>query len=229
MSSTLTSSSGTGIFDNPSTIMLDTRSVGITLIFWLLGSIATLAGTLVFIEYGLTIPRWSVSASDTKIFTPRSGGEFNYLNYLIKKPKFLASCVYGVTFVLVGNAAANALSFASHLVSTSTHYDAIDGTPSRTTSNMVRGIAIGTMTAVCLLHGIWRRAGIAVNNVFAIFKLLMLLMIIILGFMSIGGKVFHTHPPAAANLSPSHSFKNKQTDPYGYASAYLAVVFSFGG
>lgn len=44
-------SSGTGIFDTPSTIMHDTRSVGFTLIFWLLGSIAAIAGTLCFIEY----------------------------------------------------------------------------------------------------------------------------------------------------------------------------------
>jgi amino acid transporter len=209
--------------------MLYTGSVGVTLVFWLLGSIATLAGTFVFIEYGLTIPRWALSSSDTKIFTPRSGGEFNYLNYLIKSPKFLASCIYGVTFVLIGNAAANALSFASHLVSVSGHYDAIDGTPSRKVSNIVRGVAIGTMTAVCLLHGIWRRAGIAVNNVFALFKLLMLLMIIILGFMSIGGKVFHTPSPAADNLSPNNSFKNAQGSAYGYAEAYLAIVFTFGG
>ncbi|KAH8593103.1 amino acid/polyamine transporter I [Bisporella sp. PMI_857] len=219
---------GTGIFDTPSSIMYDTHSVGFTLIFWLLGSIATLAGTFVFIEYGLTIPRWQLSSSDTKIFTPRSGGEFNYLNYLLKTPKFFASCVYGVTFVLIGNAAANALSFAAHVV-TASGDDVYHGASSEKVSNTVRGIAVATMTAVCLLHGIWRRAGIWVNNMFAIFKLLMLLIIIILGFMSIGGKVFDTPPPVSDNLSPSNSFKNAQTDAYGYAEAYLSIVFTFGG
>ena len=209
--------------------MFDTQSVGITLIFWLLGSIATIAGTLVFIEYGLTIPRWSLNALDAKIYTPRSGGEFNYLNYLVKSPKYLVSCLYGVTFVLIGNAAANALSFASHVLSASPAHNAIDGTPSTNTNNLVRVIAIATMTGVCLLHGIWRRAGIVINNGFAIFKLLMLLMIIILGFMSIGGKVFHTDPPAGQNLAPSKSFKNPSTNAYGYAEAYLSVVFAFGG
>ena len=219
---------GIGIFDNPSNIMYGTRSVGVTLIFWLLGSIAAFAGTLVFIEYGLTIPRWSLTLNNEKIFTPRSGGEFNYLNYLIKTPKFFASCVYGVIFVVIGNAAANALSFASHIV-TASGYDAIDGIPSKGVSNTVRGVAVATMTAVCLLHGIWRRAGIAVNNAFAIFKLLMLLMIIILGLVSIGGGVFDAPPPAADNLAPSNSFKNAQTGAYGYAEAYLGVVFAYGG
>ena len=104
-----------------------------------------------------------------------------------------------------------------------------DGTPSKRISNMVSGIAVVTMTGVCLLHGIWRRAGIVVNNTFAFFKLLMLLMIIILGFMSIGGKVFNTSPPVSDNLTPSKSFKNAQTEAYGYAEAYLSVVFAFGG
>jgi amino acid transporter len=208
--------------------MYDTHSVGFTVIFWLLGSIATIAGTLVFIEYGLTIPRWQVSSFDRKIFTPRSGGEFNYLNYLLKTPRFFASCVYGITFILIGNAASNALSFASHVV-TASGSDVYRGTPSKKVSNTVRGVAIATITAVCLLHGIWRRAGIVVNNMFALFKLLMLLMIIILGFMSIGGKVFDTPPSISDNLAPSKSFKNTQADAYGYAEAYLSIVFAFGG
>jgi amino acid transporter len=207
--------------------MHDTKSVGITLIFWLLGSIATMAGTFVFIEYGLTLPRWEFNGR--KIFTPRSGGEFNYLNYLIKRPKFFASCVYGIAFILVGNAAANALSFASHVLAAAGKKEVYSDSPPKNLSNNVRAIAIGTMTGVCLMHGIWRRVGIAVNNVFAFFKILMLLMIIILGFMSIGGKVFGTPPPISKNLDPSLSFKNPEKEPYGYAGAYLAVVFTFGG
>lgn len=210
---------GTGIFDTPSTIMHDTRSVGLTLIFWLLGSIATLAGTWCFIEYGLTIPRWQFNGE--KIFTPRSGGEFNYLNYLIKRPQFFATCMYGVIFILIGNASANALSFAIKVLTAAGY--------TNNSENVVRAVAIGTMTGVCLLHGIWRKLGIVVNNVFALFKLLMLLMIIILGFISIGGKVFGAEPAAKSNLDPQNSFKNAQDQPYRYAQAYLGVVFAYGG
>ncbi|KAH8671838.1 amino acid/polyamine transporter I [Tricladium varicosporioides] len=218
---------GTGIFDNPSTIMHDTRSVGYTLIFWLLGSLATMAGTFVFIEYGLTIPRWEINGR--KVFTPRSGGEFNYLNYLVKKPKFLASCMFGIAFILIGNASANALSFASHVLAAAGKSRIYDDSPPADLANLARVIAIATMTGVCFLHGIWRKLGIAINNLFALFKILILLLVIILGFVSIGGTVFGTQSPAGDNFAPNKSFKNAQDQPYGFAQAYLSVVFAFGG
>jgi amino acid transporter len=143
------------------------------------------------------------------------------LNYLLKRPRFLATCVFGVAFILVGNASSNALSFARHVLAAAGYSDNIQ--------NSARGIAIATVTAVCLLHGLWRKLGIAVNNVFAFVKISILVMIIIIGFVSIGGKVFGVEPPAGANLDPHDSFLEAQTDPYGYASAYLAVVFAFGG
>lgn len=131
------------------------------------------------------------------------------------------ACLFGVAFILVGNASANSLSFASHVLAAAGYSGSLQ--------NSVRGIAIGTMTAVCLLHGLWRKLGIAVNNFFAFAKILILIMIIIIGFVSIGGKVFGVEPPAGANLDPYNSFSGAQKEPYGYASAYLAVVFTYGG
>ena len=143
------------------------------------------------------------------------------LNYLLQRPRFLATCVFGVAFILVGNASANALSFASHILAAAGYSGSL--------TNSVRGIAIGTVTAVGLLHGLWRNFGIAVNNVFAFIKILILIMFIIIGFASIGGTVFGVEPAAGANLDPYNSFSGAQTEPYGYASAYLAIVFTFGG
>lgn len=139
----------------------------------------------------------------------------------MKKPRFFAFCVYGVTFVLIGNASANALSFASKVLAAAEY--------NGNTQNAVRAVAVGVMTGVCLMHGIWRKLGIAVNNVFAVFKLLMLLMIIILGFVSLGGRVFGIKPPVTENLDPKKSFAHAQTEAYGYAQAYLGVVFAYGG
>jgi amino acid transporter len=123
--------------------------------------------------------------------------------------------IYGVTFILIGNASANALSFASNVLA------AADYTGN--TQNAVRAIAIGTMTGVCLMHGIWRRLGIVVNNIFALFKLLMMLMIIIVGFMSIGGKVFGTEPTMKTNLDPKNSFVDAQDQPYGVSRCGVCV------
>jgi len=48
---------GTGIFDSPTAIILQTENVGWSLMLWVVGFITTMAGTLMYIEYGLTIPR----------------------------------------------------------------------------------------------------------------------------------------------------------------------------
>lgn len=58
--------------------MQGTRSVGITLLFWLCGVIYTLAGTHLFIEYGLTTPRHKIDGVEQGV--PRSGGTLNYVS-----------------------------------------------------------------------------------------------------------------------------------------------------
>jgi hypothetical protein len=143
------------------------------------------------------------------------------LNYLLKRPPFLATCVFGVVFILVGNASANAMSFAIHVLAAAGYSGSLQ--------NPVRGIAVATVTIVCLLHGMWRRLGIVVNNTFAFIKILMMIMIIIVGFTAIGGKVYGGESPAGANFDPHSSFSGAQNQPYGYAEAYLGVVFTFGG
>jgi hypothetical protein len=69
---------GTGIFMSPSTIIRGTESVGITLLFWLAGAVLTVAGTHMIIEFGLSIPRYTLDGRDQSI--PRSGGTLNYVS-----------------------------------------------------------------------------------------------------------------------------------------------------
>jgi amino acid transporter len=207
---------GTGIFRTPSTVMLGTSSVGVSLIFWVIGAIVSLAGILVYTEFGLTIPRYTFDM--TKESVPRSGGEKNYLEYLLKRPKYLATCLYGVAFILLGNMAGNGVSFAEHFL-LACGVDATNGT--------VRGMAIGVVTFACLIHGLSRKAGIVVNNTFGIIKVLMLLMVFIVGMLSAAG-VFALKP-AKQNLSTSQTFRDASTDSYGYSAAFLAIIFAFGG
>lgn len=69
---------GTGIFMTPGRVMQGTRSTGVSLFFWLAGIIYTLAGTHVYIEYGLNIPRYVFEGIEQGI--PRSGGDLNYVS-----------------------------------------------------------------------------------------------------------------------------------------------------
>jgi hypothetical protein len=69
---------GTGIFMSPSKIMAGTESVGITMLFWLAGAVFTIAGTHLIIEFGLSVPRYTLEGRDQAI--PRSGGILNYVS-----------------------------------------------------------------------------------------------------------------------------------------------------
>ncbi|OCL12418.1 amino acid transporter [Glonium stellatum] len=216
---------GTGIFNTPSTAMRGTRSVGITLLFWLCGAIYTLAGTHLHIEYGLTTPRYEFEGVEQGI--PRSGGALNYLQYVFKKPAYrhktvaLSACVYGLTFILLGNMSGNCIVFAIRT------FQAADIPAS---NGPVRGLAIGIATLACFVHAFSRRGGIWLGNLLAFIKVLILLLIIVTGICAYAG-VFHTRArdTASDNLSTKHAFADAASDPYGYAQAFLAIIFAYAG
>lgn len=55
-----------------------TRSVGITLLFWLFGALTALAGTVLYIEFGLSIPRHLIDGKKEPVV--RNGGDLNYVS-----------------------------------------------------------------------------------------------------------------------------------------------------
>jgi hypothetical protein len=59
--------------------MQGTSSVGLSLIFWVLGAVVAIAGALVFSEFGLTVPRIQIEGQGEKESVPRNGGEKNYV------------------------------------------------------------------------------------------------------------------------------------------------------
>jgi hypothetical protein len=61
-----------------SVIAQNTRSLGLSIIFWFAGSVVALAGTYLYVELGLTIPRFP-RRNGMEICTPRNGGELNYV------------------------------------------------------------------------------------------------------------------------------------------------------
>ena len=54
-----------------------TRSPGVTLMFWLVGAITAVAGAILYIEFGLTIPRHLIDGKSEPV--PRNGGDLNYV------------------------------------------------------------------------------------------------------------------------------------------------------
>jgi hypothetical protein len=70
---------GTGIFNSASVIFTNTQSIGISLLLWASGGIIALAGVILYMEFGLTIPRWPFGPNGEKTSTPRSGDNLNYV------------------------------------------------------------------------------------------------------------------------------------------------------
>lgn len=96
------------------------------------------------------------------------------------------------------------------------------------TNSAVRGLAVGAATVACLIHSFSRRGGIWLGNLFALIKVLMLLLIILTGICAWAG-AFHTPNYAGDNMAINHSFADSSNDSYGYTQAFLAVIFAWSG
>lgn len=92
----------------------------------------------------------------------------------------------------------------------------------------VRGIAIAVATATCFTHAISRRGGILLNNVLALVKVGILLLIIITsivvaarGFKDEAGNVVQN--VIGDNTSGSSAFSDASNEANGYAHAFLSI------
>jgi amino acid transporter len=216
---------GTGIFNSPQRVMRGTNSIGASLLLWFGGTVWCVAGTHVYMEYGLNVPRYTIEGIEQSV--PRSGGDLNYLQYVYRRPAYrrgtmlLSTCLFGVGFIALGNMAGNSINFATRVLKAADIQDPSNGT--------VRGIAIGVATLTCFIHAFSRRGGIWLNNMLAIIKLLILLLIIITAIVVGAGGLPKTENVFAENTSASASFDDASSDANGYAHAFLAIIFSFSG
>ena len=80
---------GSGIFVTPAIILRATDSVGVSLILWILGAVFGLCGLLVWLELGLSIPKFQppeqaldplIEGEGSFENVPRNGGEKNYVS-----------------------------------------------------------------------------------------------------------------------------------------------------
>ena len=128
---------------------------------------------------------------------------------------FLATCLFGIVFIILENTAVNAISFAQNV---------LDAAHAKATPGRIIAIALTANTFCCLLHAISRRWGIIVNNVFGTVKFLILVFIIIIGLIWINRDVAKSN----FDVSTSFSTANSPRLPYRYAEAFLFVIFPYG-
>lgn len=193
---------GTGIFSTPSSILGSVGSVGASLLLWVLGFILSFCGLFVWLEFGTMIPR--------------SGGEKVYLEAICKKPKYLASVVFAANAIILGFTAAGCVVTAQNILIVAGR--AADRW-------VVRGIAIGVIVFVTLLHGFTPRLGVWFMNGLSMFKIAILLFIVIAGWVVLSGKTAVTDP--LANFRDSFSGSSQSGN--DYATAMFKVLNAYAG
>lgn len=84
----LTIYEGSGIYVVPALVLKATNSIGVSLFLWTLGAVFGICGVLVWLELGLSIPKFrpsdhefesNVDGEGPLESVPRNGGEKNYV------------------------------------------------------------------------------------------------------------------------------------------------------
>ncbi|OSD05039.1 amino acid transporter [Trametes coccinea BRFM310] len=193
---------GTGIFSTPSSILGSVGSVGASLMLWVLGFALSFCGLFIWLEFGTMFPR--------------SGGEKVYLEAVYKKPKHLATVIFAANAILLGFTASGCIVFAQNILVSAGH------TADRW---VTRGIALGVIGFVTLLHGLTPRLGVWVMNGLSVFKIVILLFVVVSGWVVLSGHTRVQDPHANfrnAFAGSSHSSND-------YATATFKVLNAYAG
>lgn len=193
---------GTGIFSTTSTIYSLSGSVGLSLILWFVGAIIALAGLYVYMEFGSAIRK--------------NGGEKNYLEYVYNRPKYLTTAMYAAYILFLGWASGNSIVFGEYILT------AADVTVTRWNE---RGVGIACITFAFLIHSINAKAGLYLQNFLGAFKLVIILIITVTGWVGLAGKI--SGAPGTENFH--HAFSGGGASAYGVVTALYNVIWSFVG
>ncbi|KAK3366786.1 amino acid permease-domain-containing protein [Lasiosphaeria ovina] len=235
---------GTGIFNSPTAVMQGTKSAGGALLLWFFGIFYGLAGTHMYIEYGLTIPRYVIDGIEQAV--PRSGGDLHYLQYVYrwiyykKNTVVLSGVLFGISFICIGNMASNCINFGVRVLQAAHPEEVPD-------NGRIRAVAIAAAAFACIIHAVSRRGGIWLNNLLAIVKVGILLVIVATTLAVVGKgirdkdgnlvpNVFSQNlDPKVAFKPPVDPAKNPANAIYqegtanGYAAAFLSIIFAYSG
>ncbi|KAJ3162580.1 hypothetical protein HDU88_006613 [Geranomyces variabilis] len=192
---------GTGVFATTSTILAQSGSVGMSLIYWAIGAAIAVTGYLVYAEFASVFPR--------------NGGELNYLQHIYKRPKYFVAAIYGAQALLLGQAAGNAYTAGRYLIRAG-------GAESEWGA---RSIGVGVLLAALIVHGSLLKWGLRFQNVAGTLKLAILVLIAVTGFAALGG---HTKLDVQPD-NFSNAFEGTRSDTYGIVNCIYNAIWSYVG
>ena len=196
---------GSGIFATPGNIYKSVGSVGLALTAWVVGAIIAACGLAISMELGCMLPR--------------SGGVKVYLEFMYRRPRFLASTLVAIQAVVLGFTASNCIVFGEYMLV------ALD---MEVTAFAQRTLAVGLLTAITIVHGCFLKTGIWIQNALAWVKIGLMAFMAILGVVALFLPHTASHKNAEA-LSWSRSFEGSNWDLVALSTAIFKVSYSFAG
>ncbi|EMD32234.1 hypothetical protein CERSUDRAFT_118872 [Gelatoporia subvermispora B] len=193
---------GTGIFSTPSSILNSVGSVGASLMLWVLGFVLSFCGLFIWLELGTMFPR--------------SGGEKVYLEAIYKKPRHLATVLYAANSIVLGFTVSGCVVFASNIL--------VAAGVEATRWNE-RGIALGVIFFVTILHGLVPKVGVLIMNGLSLFKVVLLLFVVVTGWVVLGGNTRVKDPHAMFR----NAFAGSSHSSFDYATATYKVLSAYSG
>ncbi|KAG9229484.1 LAT family L-amino acid transporter [Amylocarpus encephaloides] len=193
---------GTGVYSTPSSVLTGTGSVGLSLIFWFIGSLIAARSLSVYLEYASYFPN-------------RSGSEVVYLEQAYPRPKYLLPLAFAAQSVILSFSSSNAIVLARYLFRINGH------APS---DWELKGVAIAGYSIAVLLLLFHTRFSYWISNSIGVVKLITLVFVAITGLVVLGGNTNVTN--LTANFQ--NSFEGASTA-YGVTNALVKVIFSYAG
>ncbi|KAJ1953362.1 hypothetical protein EC988_003042 [Linderina pennispora] len=178
------------------------------LILWFISGLFSFGGALAYAELGTMFPQ--------------NGGMIRYLSHAYPKPRaFVATIMaYSVTFFCRPAAiAANVAVFAQYFFFAAGHKDYIESR-----DYLLRGIGALVMTALLILNVISVRWSLRLLNVFAVIKIVALLIVSFTGFLLMCGAIKRT-----PGTNWSRGFRGTKMDAQSFASAMTRLFWSWEG
>ncbi|KAK8054926.1 hypothetical protein PG993_000153 [Apiospora rasikravindrae] len=198
---------GTGIFSTPGTILNNTGSIGLALIYWVIGAIMAFAGLAVYLELASYFPN-------------RSGGEVVYLEQAYTRPRHFFPVAFAVQSVVLSFASSNAIVLSNYVWRIAAR--------SSPTQWETKGVAVAayTLAVICVIahnkYSLWA------VNVFGAVKVITLVFISITGLVVLGGNVSKERvPDPHANFR--HGFEGTTDNGNDLANALVNVIFAYTG
>ncbi|GIZ42860.1 hypothetical protein CKM354_000611100 [Cercospora kikuchii] len=145
---------GSGIFAAPGVVAQSSGSIGEALLIWFLGVLLAACAAAVSMEYGCMLPQ--------------SGGQNLYLEYTYRKPKYLAMSVISVQVFLQTFTANNCIIFGQYLAK---------AMPFAVGAAWSKVSALTLLFFSAIMHGVFLRQGIKVQNMLGFLKIGMIVLI----------------------------------------------------